>query len=385
MIVTHLGLKNWRNFRASEVDLSDRTFVLGANASGKSNFLDVFRFLRDICSAQGGGLQKAIQSRGGLSKLRCLSARQNPHIEIDVTLRPSLDSKDSWRYIIAITQEQRGFRRPIIHKEIVYKNGEKIRNRPDKDDKDDPERLIQTHIEQVNNNVAFREIARFFSSTTYLHLVPQLLRFNDEIQGRTIETDPFGQGFLDRVAKASPRSQKSRLSRIEKALKIAVPNLEQLKFERDAVTGRPHLAALYKHWRANAGWQREDQFSDGTLRLIGLLWALLEDDALLLLEEPELSLNSAIVAKLAPLIYRLQRQRRRQVILSTHSVELLSDQGIAAEEVILLDTSGESTKAVNLREIEDSYQLVKSGFPVSEAVLPKTKPAQIDFFPQVDD
>jgi predicted ATPase len=267
----------------------------------------------------------------------------------------------------------------------VHKNGTKLLERPDKDDTGDPERLIQTHIEQVNNNIQFRDVAKFFASTTYLHLVPQLLRHSDEIQGRTIETDPFGQGFLDRVAKTSPRSQKSRLSRIERALKIAVPNLEQLKFERDEATGRPHLAALYKHWRANAGWQREDQFSDGTLRLIGLLWSLLEDDALLLLEEPELSLNSAIVSKLAPLVHRLQRQRRRQVLLSTHSVELLSDPGIAAEEVILLDTSGEATRAVNLREVPDSYSLVKSGFPVSEAVLPKTTPSQIDLFAQVDD
>ncbi len=385
MIVTHLGIRNWRNFQASEVDLTGRTFILGANASGKSNFLDVFRFLRDVCSPQGGGLQKAIQSRGGQSKVRCLSARRNPHIEIDVTLKPSSESEESWRYILSIAQEQRGFRRPIIQKEVVYKNSLRILNRPDENDKLDPERLIQTHIEQINNNADFREVAKFFAEITYLHIVPQLLRFSDEIQGRTIETDPFGQGFLERVAKASPRSQKSCLNLIEQALKIAVPNLEQLKFERDSTTGRPHLAALYKHWRPSAGWQREDQFSDGTLRLIGLMWSLLEDDALLLLEEPELSLNSAIVAKLAPLIYRLQRPRRRQVILSTHSAELLSDTGIAAEEVILLDTSGESTRAINLREMPDSYELVRSGFSISEAVLPKTTPEQVDLFAQVDD
>jgi predicted ATPase len=105
----------------------------------------------------------------------------------------------------------------------------------------------------------------------------------------------------------------------------------------------------------------------------------------LLLEEPELSLNSAIVAKLAPLIHSLQRQRRRQVILSTHSAELLSDPGIAPEEVILLDTSGEASKAVNLSEVPDAFQMVKSGFSISEAVLPKTVPTQIDLFAQVDD
>lgn len=264
-----------------------------------------------------------------------------------------------------------------MHQEVVFKNGKQILLRPNKEDRRDPERLTQTHIEQVNNNAEFREVARFFGSVTYLHLVPQLLRFSDDIQGRTIETDPFGQGFLDRVARTSARSQRSRLSQIERALKVAVPNLQQLKFERDDDTGRPHLAALYSHWRPNAGWQREDQFSDGTLRLIGLLWSLLEDDALLLLEEPELSLNSSIVAKLAPLVSRLQRKRGRQVLISTHSAELLSDPGIAAEEVIVLDTTGETTKAINLIDMGETYSLVKAGFSISEAVLPKTAPTHV--------
>jgi predicted ATPase len=70
MIVSRLVLKNWRNFRSVEVPLTDRVFVIGPNASGKSNLLDVFGFLRDIAKA-GGGLQGAITRRGGLSKIRC--------------------------------------------------------------------------------------------------------------------------------------------------------------------------------------------------------------------------------------------------------------------------------------------------------------------------
>lgn len=384
MIITHLKLKNWRNFRSSEVDLTSRCFVLGANASGKSNFLDVFRFLRDICSSDGGGIQRAIKARGGFSKLRCLSARKDTEIVIEISMKPSAESDETWRYVVAIAQEARGLRRPYVAAEEVYKNGQKILSRPNDEDKKDSERLIQTHLEQVNNNAKFREIVRHFSSTTYLHLVPQLLRYSDEIQGRTIETDPFGQGFLERVAKTTPKSQTARLRKIEKALQLAVPNLRQLKFERDKDTGRPHLAALYSHWRPNAGWQREDQFSDGTLRLIGLLWVLLEDNSLLLLEEPELSLNSAIVARLAPLIYRLQRHRRRQVIISTHSTDLLSDRGIAPEEVVFLDTSGESSNAVNLTDMQEPLALVRAGFPISEALLPRTSPSQIDLFSNLD-
>ena len=77
MIVTKLVLKNWRNFLSANVKLSDRVFIVGPNASGKSNFLDVLRFLRDIAKP-GGGLQKALSDRGGFPKVRCLSARSNP-------------------------------------------------------------------------------------------------------------------------------------------------------------------------------------------------------------------------------------------------------------------------------------------------------------------
>ena len=77
---------NWRNFRSVAVDLRDRMFIVGPNASGKSNFLDVFRFLRDIAKA-GGGLQKGIDDRGGVSTLRCFAARRDPSIKIRVELK----------------------------------------------------------------------------------------------------------------------------------------------------------------------------------------------------------------------------------------------------------------------------------------------------------
>lgn len=48
MYITYLKLKNWRNFRNAEVRLAARSYLIGPNASGKSNLLDVFRFLRDV-------------------------------------------------------------------------------------------------------------------------------------------------------------------------------------------------------------------------------------------------------------------------------------------------------------------------------------------------
>lgn len=54
MIISHIKMKNWRNFRNVDTPLGRRIFLVGANASGKSNFLDALRFLRDIAKTEGG-------------------------------------------------------------------------------------------------------------------------------------------------------------------------------------------------------------------------------------------------------------------------------------------------------------------------------------------
>ncbi|MBM3335410.1 AAA family ATPase, partial [Candidatus Sumerlaeota bacterium] len=82
---TYMNLKNWRNFADVQVDLQQRAFLVGPNASGKSNFLDVFRFLHDIVSV-GGGFEKAVDNRGGVKSLRCLAARRIADIAVTVRL-----------------------------------------------------------------------------------------------------------------------------------------------------------------------------------------------------------------------------------------------------------------------------------------------------------
>lgn len=76
-------LENWRNFTRVDVPLQRRMFLVGPNASGKSNLFDVFRFLRDLVRL-GGGLEKAVADRGEVSRLRSLAARRHSEIVIDV-------------------------------------------------------------------------------------------------------------------------------------------------------------------------------------------------------------------------------------------------------------------------------------------------------------
>ena len=378
MRIHRIKIKNWRNFTEADVVLQSRTFIVGANASGKSNFLDIFRFLRDVASSSGGGLQKALKDRGGIGKVRSLAARRHPNILIDIELLDqSEDTSPTWRYVLEISQETSGRRRPIVKREEVFKlDGSFSLTRPNDEDKSDPERLTQTNLEQVNSNQAFRSIAEFFSGVVYLHLVPQLLKYAEGIQGKFLENDPFGQGFLERIALTSEGKRRRRLNKIQSVLQKAVPQLQELQFERDEASGKPHLKAKYTHWRVNGAWQREDQFSDGTLRLIGLFWVLQEDPGLLLLEEPELSLNAKIVSFLAPFVYKLQG--KGQVLITTHSSDLLSDDGIALDEVILLEPTAEATVIRSAEDIADVRSLVEGGLQLGEAILPHAAPSGID-------
>lgn len=375
MIVKSISLKNWRNFRAADVPLSTRMFLVGPNASGKSNFLDVFAFLRDLAKA-GGGLQRAVSDRGGISKIRCLAARQYPDVEIKVDLADENGTSDIWTYGIGIKQQERGYRQPYLSHEIVTKNGVELLNRPNEEDLADQLLLTQTHLEQISANAPFRPVAKFFEDVNYLHLVPQLIRHPEAFVGPGMPGDPYGKNFLERVARTPDKTRKSRLKRIETALRMAVPQLSELTDVKDEA-GVPHLEALYKHWRPKGAKQREDQFSDGTLRLLGLLWSLLESGSLLLLEEPELSLNSGIVKKLPALMYRLQKQRQRQILVSTHSADLLSDTGVGAEEVLLLTPSEEGTEIQLASANSEIRDLLEGGLTVADAAIPKTIPSSI--------
>jgi ABC-type multidrug transport system ATPase subunit len=115
-------------------------------------------------------------------------------------------------------------------------------------------------------------------------------------------------------------------------------------------------------------------FSDGALRLIGLLWALLDGNGPLLLEEPELSLHPDFVRHLPQMMLRMCRRAPRQVLLSTHSSDLLHDEQITADEVLLFIPS---PKGVDVRvgtDIAEFEQSLEAGLTAAEIVIPRTRP-----------
>ena len=378
MRLTHLTLRNWRNFKEADFPVEDRLVVLGPNASGKSNLLDALRFLRQVASA-GGGFQEAVQSRGGIPRVRCLAARNFNHGHVTIGVRLGDGNMEArWSYELTFTRESRGLHRPILSGEVVKRDGNVVLDRPDDQDKTDNERLTQTYLEQVNANQEFRPIADFLRTIRYLHLVPHLLREPGRQADRS--DDPYGSDFLVRIARTPARTRDRRLRRIGNGLRAAVPQLSQLELVQDEA-GRPHLEARYGHWRPKGARQNEHDFSDGTLRLVGLLWSLLEgkrDAGPVLLEEPELSLHSSVVRQLPSILSRFRGTGGPQVLLTTHSEEIMKDQGLGLDEVVVLEPGTEGTEAVPGTSVEGATRLLDSGLSLAEILGPRTKPGRVD-------
>ena len=248
--------------------------------------------------------------------------------------------------------------------------------------KKDPLRLTQTALEQVSENLKFREVADFFRTISYQNLLPQVVRDPRGFSPLPVQNDPFGRDFLVRLWKTKPKTRDSRLKKITSVLQCAVPQLTELQVLQDDA-GIPHLIGGYSHWRPHAAKQKEDQFSDGTLRLLGLLWTVYEGSGPLLLEEPEISLHPEVVRRLPKIFYRINRSRKepRQFIISTHAEEMLDSEEIGPEEVFRLEPDSNGT----LLQVPDEAdrQSMAAGLTPADVLMPKAAPAnvgQLDLF-----
>jgi predicted ATPase len=382
MRISKLKLVNWKNFKRVEVNLEYRVFIAGPNASGKSNLLDAIRFLRDLVR-QGGGLQEAVFSlRDGVSKIRCVAARKNSDITIGIVINNEHD-QPAWEYELTFNQTGGGIAelRAVVKKEYLKDllQNKIVINRPNGKSESEYQ-LGFTFIEQASINEEFKSVVEFIADISYLHLIPQLVRDPKSFLKTSKGEDYYGRDFMERIQIMNKKTSAAYINRIKKALKYALPNLEELDFKPDEM-GIPHFEATFKQWRSQGVKHQERHFSDGTLRLIGLLWALQDGTKPILLEEPELSLHSAIIMRLPDIIYQLQKKKtgKRQVIVTTHSHEILNNKGISAEEVLLISTDGEEgSRIIESASLPEVKAYLQAGNSLGDLIISRTAPKNIN-------
>lgn len=343
-------LRNYRSIGSCDVALGPLTYLVGANGSGKSNFLDALHLVSDALS---GSLDNALNKRGGLSEVR---RRSNGHpTHFGIRLDFSLNDGTLGHYAFEVGTRQ-GMGHEVQTEECAIggagkgpffriERGVLKRSSEPTFPAVTSDRLA---LVSLSGLTAFRPVFDALTAMGFYNLNPKLMREMQSPQdGRLLK--PVGEniasviGHLERFAPEAMRV-------IEEYLQTVAPMVQGVERKKigpmETLEFRQDMAGSKHPWRFLA-----QNMSDGTLRALGVLTALFQSNreyapSLIGVEEPETALHPAASAALREALVRASK--KTQVIVTSHSPDLLDDRNLDANSFLAVISEGGETKIAPL-------------------------------------
>jgi len=345
-------LRNYKSIGYCDVHLKQLTYLVGPNGSGKSNLLDALHFVRD---ALAGSLDSALNERGGLGEVRRRSSGHPTNFGIRLEFVLKAGQRGHYAFNIGALAG-RGYE---VQNEECVMDGlgkgpffriAKGRLRDSSEPTFPAVTSDRLALVAVSGLTAFRPVFDALTAMGFYNLNPKSMRELQKPQdGRLLK--PIGEniasviGHLERVApeqlKAIKEYLQSLVPMVHGVERKAVGPMETLEFRQD-------MAGSKHPWKFLA-----QNMSDGTLRALGVLTALLQSNIdyspmLVGIEEPETALHPAASAALREALTRAAEQT--QVIVTSHSPDLLDDQSIDADSLLAVVSEGGETRIAPLDE-----------------------------------
>lgn len=349
-MITQIRLQNWKSFEYSTLYIDFLDILIGANASGKSNLLDAFAFLRSI--ADGKSLSDTIQSvRGGED---WIVRRGENKFGISVTIE---ENNVSYRAEINVIKENLAFR--YYGCSICEEGCE------DKDEEiyADVTRGITWSVSATASSinvmpVIYRNLHNIFI------LDPQPIQMRNYTKvSQELKSD--GSNVAG-VLCSLPQDEKTKIEKQLSDYVRPLPERDINKIEAVPVGLNNSDAMLYCYEDWNPAQPVDARgMSDGTLRFAAIVVALLtaKPNSLLLIEEVDNGLHPSRAKELVSMLMELSQQRKVDVVCTTHNPVLLNEFGnkmIPFISYITRDESGNSK--INLLENKDNLaKLMASG------------------------
>lgn len=343
-------LRNYKSIAHCDVRLSTLTYLVGANGSGKSNFLDALHLVRDALS---GSLDNAMNERGGLSEVRRRSSGHPTHFGIDLEFR--LPSGEEGRYAFTVGALQSGGYE--VQKEIcniggvgkgpffALEKGKLIETSEGTFPAVTADRLA---LVSASGLAVFRPVYDALTAMGFYNLNPKLIRELQKPQdGRLLK--PAGENIASVIGHLT-RTNPAAIEIIEEYLHAVVPMVHGV--EREVVGPMESLAFQQDMAGAKHPWRFLAQnMSDGTLRALGILTALFQGNSdyspsLIGIEEPETALHPGASAALREALVRASE--RTQIIVTSHSPDLLDDMSITPDALLVVAAEEGVTRIVPL-------------------------------------
>ena len=343
--ITSVELTNYRSIASCKVKLGSLNILVGRNGAGKSNFLDALTFLRD---ATRYSLDQAVRQRGGIAGVRRRSGRRPTDFAIKVRFRlPSgqegtygfrIGAMRGGRYAVR-SEECRIDGRPRHH--FVVKDG-RVEGSPQVLPPSNPDRL---YLVVAAGLPEFEEVLDGFEQMGFYNLDPAVMANPQSTHSPDLlhEDGSNTAAVLAGLAAHAPDHKK----RIEQYLQAVVPGVVDVNRIESGLQETIGFRQIVQGASAPLLFPAH-AMSDGTLRALGLLLALFQCGTepwerlpLIGIEEPELALHPAATAVLLDALR--EASRHTQVLVTSHSPDLLDHKDIGVEELIAVDWRDGST------------------------------------------
>lgn len=356
--LTRVALKNYKSVAACNVSLGPLTFLVGPNGAGKSNFLDALRFVTDSLRTS---LDHALRDRGGINEVRRRSGGHPNHF--GVRLWFSLRSGEVGHYAFRIgARPQGGFEvqdeECRVHPPAALGEAQYFRvksgNVAESTQPGPMASVDRLYLVSASGLPVFRPVFEALSRMGFYSLNPDRIRdLQSPDAGELLARDGSNiTGVLGQLLKKSP----DRKQRVEEYLSKVVPGVHGVDVKvvgpKETLEFRQQVAGSRDPWRFLAA-----NMSDGTLRALGVLVALFQAGngggtsrvPLVGLEEPELALHPAAAFLLRDGLR--EASRYTQVIVTSHSPDLLDDAMLPAESILAVNSAEGSTHIAPLDQL----------------------------------
>lgn len=346
VFLTRVVLRNYKSIGACDVKLGPLTYMVGANGSGKSNFLDALHLVSDALS---GSLDNALNERGGLMLVRRSSKGHPNHFTI--RLEFVLPSGQAGYYAFNVgALAGRGYevqtekcvlggvgKGPFFHVGCGVLKGSSEATFPAVT----PDRLA---LVAASGMPVFRPVFEALTGMGFYNLNPKLMRDPQKPQdGRLLKS--VGENIVSVIGHLK-RIAPDNLNLIESYLQTVVPIMRGLVRKQigplETLEFKQEVAGDKTPWRFPA-----QNMSDGTLRAVGVLTALFQGNkdhtpSLIGIEEPETALHPAASAALREALSKASETT--QVVVTSHSPELLDDKTIEPAQILAVTSEGGNTR-----------------------------------------
>ena len=398
-MIKNIGIRNFKSFDRVRVPLGPLCVLVGANAAGKTNFVDAFRFLQECIK---DGISYAVGRRFGSRGVRC-RRRYDRTTELSMDVEP-VDARPT--LFVELVQADTLPAQPYVAKSFAYSfrfehgNGEflitaeEFRAGLESRGKGEPtrrhisfarkeaevriewprlgeepvlipqERKDSLFLASGFFSTASSQLADYVSGWRFFEVDPKEAR-TPRLAESVVSLGPHAENLpllLNQVIDKQDPESYARGQRIQQLMQSMVPGFEAWKTEQ-MYDGR--IGFRIRETGTRSPFPPE-LVSDGTIFLLSLLTALLvqRKPTVIFVEEPERGLHPQLMEGLVDLMRQVSAQT--QVIATTHSPDLVRH--LRPAEVYMVDKVDRATKVVRASSVDQIEQFLEH-FTIEELWL----------------